>query len=333
MKKILLMLPLLFWLGCEDEKEDTTPPTVFILSPTANSTVSGTINIQVSASDDGALEKVELYSTNGLINSSSEDAVVHSFDWDTDVAGDNGQYILYAIAYDDAGNNATSASVTINVLNYRTITFTSQCYEEMEFSFWEEEGVIPALGSVSVDVPKNNGTTNFAGIIYTCGEYPIWDYDLVVEDQDASWSFWTDNNFFYLKLANQLTVDITHTTVNQDLGTYYEETCYGVVPNNSVKYGLGYFYASSNSNVYAYLDNHPIYSHVYWPSLSLPMTNNQLLELTASGATLNFGNEEIPLTTIFDNENGERSMGILQGYSEGTLEVPKLTGGLELSDD
>ncbi len=133
MKKILLMLPLLFWLGCEDEKGDTTPPTVSILSPTANSTVSGTINIQVSASDDGALEKVELYSTNGLINSSSEDVVVHSFDWDTDAAGDNGQYILYAIAYDDAGNNATSASVTINVLNYRTITFTSQYHSIRNF--------------------------------------------------------------------------------------------------------------------------------------------------------------------------------------------------------
>ena len=117
MKKILLMLPLLFWLGCEDEKGDTTPPTVSILSPTANSTVSGTINIQVSASDDGALEKVELYSTNGLINSSSEDVVVHSFDWDTDAAG----------------NNATSASVTINVLNYRTITFTSQYHSIRNF--------------------------------------------------------------------------------------------------------------------------------------------------------------------------------------------------------
>ena len=96
---------------------------------------------------------------------------------------------------------------------------------------------------------------------------------------------------------------------------------------------MGYFYSLSNSNVYAYLYNHPVYSYVYWDPVSLPMTNNQLLELTASGALANFGNEEIPLTAIIDNENGTRSMGILQGYSEGTLQVPELPKGLELSDD
>ena len=328
---LLLILPLLIWLGCEEVAE--TAPAVSILSPNTNSTVSDTVTIQVSASDNNALKKVELYTSNDLIGTSTTNDPVHSFDWDTDGAGDNGEYILYAIAYDEAGNNATSTTVTINVLNYRTITFTSQCYEEMEFSFWEEEGVIPALGSVSVDVPKNNGTTNFAGIIYTCGEYPIWDLDVEVGDQDDSWTLWTTNDLFYLKLTNLLSVDITYTIVNRDLGTSYEETCYGVLPNTGVKYGLGYFYALNNSNVYAYLDNHPDYSYTYWDPVSLPMTNNQLLELTASGFLSNFGNEEIPLTAIIDNENGKRSMGILQGYSEGTLDVPKLTEGLELSDD
>ena len=339
MKKsmLILLIPflILFIVSCEGEGEDVdeTPPVVSILSPTANSTVSGTINIQVSASDNNVLEKVELYTSNGLIGTSTTNDPVHSFDWDTDAAGDNGEYIFYAIAYDDAGNSAISITITLNVMNYRTITFTSQCYEEMEFTFWEEVGVIPALGSVSVDVPKNNGTTNFAGIIYSCGENPIWSLDVEVEDQDDSWTLWTYNNLFYLKLTNLMSVDITYTTVNQSLGTFYEETCYGDLPNNGIKYGLGYFYSLSNSNVYAYLYNHPVYSYVYWDPVSLPMTNNQLLELTASGALANFGNEEIPLTAIIDNENGTRSMGILQGYSEGTLQVPELPKDLELSDD
>ena len=43
MKKILLILPLSIWLGCEDEKEDTTPPTVTIISPQDGSTVSDSI--------------------------------------------------------------------------------------------------------------------------------------------------------------------------------------------------------------------------------------------------------------------------------------------------
>jgi len=315
------------------EEVDETVPDVSILSPNTNSTVSDTVTIQVSASDNNVLEKVELYTSNGLIGTSTTDDPVHSFDWDTDAAGDNGEYILYAIAYDEAGNNATSTPVTVNVINYRTITFTSQCYEEMEFTFWEEVGEIPALGSVSVDVPKNNGTTNFSGVIYTCGESPTWDFDVEVGDQDGSWTVWTSNSFFYLKFTNLMSVNISYTTVNLNLGTLYEETCYGDLPNNGVKYGLGYFWALSNSNVYAYLEDHPEYSYIYWDSVDLPMINNQLLELTASGALSNFGNDEIPLTAIIDNENGIRSMGILQGYSEGTLGVQKLTEGLQLSDD
>ena len=63
------------------------------------------------------------------------------------------------------------------------------------------------------------------------------------------------------------------------------------------------------------------------------MTNNQTIELTASGARNYFGNEEAPLTTIIEMKNNKRSMGILQGYSKGTLQVSELPNGLILSDD
>ena len=97
MKKsmLILLIPflILFIVSCEGEGEDVdeTPPVVSILSPTANSTVSGTINIQVSASDNNVLEKVELYTSNGLIGTSTTNDPVHSFDWDTDAAGDKDQ--------------------------------------------------------------------------------------------------------------------------------------------------------------------------------------------------------------------------------------------------
>ena len=51
----MLVIIIYLIIGCEEV--DETPPVVSILTPAANSTVSETINIQVSASDEKALEK------------------------------------------------------------------------------------------------------------------------------------------------------------------------------------------------------------------------------------------------------------------------------------
>jgi len=323
---LLLIVFMAFW-GCEEV--DETAPQVSILSPSTNSTVSDTVTIQVSASDNNVLEKVELYTSNGLIGTSTANDPVHSFDWDTDAAGDNGEYILYAIAYDEAGNSATSTTITLNVMNYITITFTSQCYEEMEFTFGGEDGVIPALSSLPVNVPKNNGTTNFHGNIYTCGENPIWDFDVEVGDEDSPYTLWTTNALFYLYLTNEMSVNVSYTTVNYGL-SFYEETCYATLPNNGVKYGMGYYYAQYDSNIYLFLDNHPDYDYVYWNDIDFTWELNQTIDLTASGFMTNFGNDGIKLRKIVE---GEHTPETSQGYSIGALEVPELPDGVILNRD
>ena len=87
-------------MGCEDIIPDTTPPVVSIEEPNRGDEVSGIVSVQVLANDNDKLEKVELYTrVNGLEGTSTLDAFVHIFDWNSNTI-DNGECGLYAVAYD-----------------------------------------------------------------------------------------------------------------------------------------------------------------------------------------------------------------------------------------
>jgi thermitase len=100
--------------GTAPPPPDTTPPTASITSPSAGATVSGTTTIDVAASDNVGVTKVQLYvdGTSIGIDTSSP----FSFAWDTTQAS-NGSHSLQAIAYDAAGNQGTSAVVGVTVSN------------------------------------------------------------------------------------------------------------------------------------------------------------------------------------------------------------------------
>ena len=93
---------------------DTTPPTVSISSPVAGATVSGTLAVSASASDNVGVSKVEFY-VNGALASTST-ASPYSYNWNT-AAVANGAYTLSAKAYDAAGNVGQSSSVSVTVNN------------------------------------------------------------------------------------------------------------------------------------------------------------------------------------------------------------------------
>lgn len=93
---------------------DTTAPTASIASPVASSTISGIAAVNISASDNISVSKVELY-LNGTLYASLGTAP-YSITWDT-TKNANGAYTLSAKAYDSAGNVGQSSSVVVNVNN------------------------------------------------------------------------------------------------------------------------------------------------------------------------------------------------------------------------
>lgn len=93
---------------------DTTPPTVMITEPAANSMVGGAIQIKATAVDENGIARVDLL-VDGVFRS-SDVVAPHQWMFDTAQLAD-GLHVLTARAFDVAGNNATSPSVAVTVDN------------------------------------------------------------------------------------------------------------------------------------------------------------------------------------------------------------------------
>lgn len=90
---------------------DTAAPTVSVVSPASGSTVKGLVSVDVSATDNVGVSRVELVVNGKLVG--SDTVAPYSFSWDSKTSAD-GATSVTAAAYDAAGNVATrSVSVTV----------------------------------------------------------------------------------------------------------------------------------------------------------------------------------------------------------------------------
>ncbi len=93
---------------------DATPPQVAISAPLGSSTVSGLVPVNVTATDNVGVAKVELRVNGTLV--ATDTASPFAFSWDSTKVS-NGMANLVATAYDAAGNVASSTTVAVNVAN------------------------------------------------------------------------------------------------------------------------------------------------------------------------------------------------------------------------
>jgi hypothetical protein len=97
---------------------DTQAPTVSIVSPTNNSTVSGTVAVTYNAADNVAVTAVTLYSGSTKMGSLTETATPGVWSITLPSAGyRNGRYPLTAKASDAAGNVGSSSTTYITIAN------------------------------------------------------------------------------------------------------------------------------------------------------------------------------------------------------------------------
>jgi hypothetical protein len=94
---------------------DTTPPTTSITTPTNGATVSGTINVTATASDNVGVTKMEIY-IDGALKTSNTNATSLTYSWATTGVA-NGAHTITSKAYDAANNVGTSATVNVTVSN------------------------------------------------------------------------------------------------------------------------------------------------------------------------------------------------------------------------
>jgi subtilisin family serine protease len=101
---------------------DVTPPTASITSPAAGATVTGTVTIQATASDDVGVTRVAFYA--GGLYLGDDTSAPYSFNWNT-TNGGNGAQSLMARAFDAGGNIGDSAAVSVTVNNPGVASYDS----------------------------------------------------------------------------------------------------------------------------------------------------------------------------------------------------------------
>jgi hypothetical protein len=94
---------------------DTTAPTVSVTRPTSGETVSGSVRLNVSASDNVGVTRVE-YFVDGTRVATDGSGPDFSDSWNSDAVAD-GAHSLVATARDSAGNTGRSAALSFSVRN------------------------------------------------------------------------------------------------------------------------------------------------------------------------------------------------------------------------
>ncbi len=128
---------------------DTTPPTVSITAPNDGATVSGTVTITASASDNVGVTKVACKIDDG--SWTDDTSSPYSWSWDTTSYSD-GSHTITCRAYDAAGNTADD-SITVTVDNSGAPP-TEETWGITSSSFTSSSShtVIRYMGGISPDV-------------------------------------------------------------------------------------------------------------------------------------------------------------------------------------
>jgi hypothetical protein len=111
---ISFIISLLFILSCEDKK-DTTPPEVNIVSPISGSTVNEAITVTCMSTDNKGVEKVELW-IDAVNTGLTDDSEPYSIEWNTTTYTD-GNHTLIIRSYDTSDNEGDSPPITVKVDN------------------------------------------------------------------------------------------------------------------------------------------------------------------------------------------------------------------------
>jgi peptidoglycan/xylan/chitin deacetylase (PgdA/CDA1 family) len=93
---------------------DRTPPTVSLTAPAPNSTVSGSVPITATATDNVAIDHVDFLVDGATVGTRS--ATPYTFSWNARSVA-NGTHTIAARAFDTSGNAATTAAITVRVSN------------------------------------------------------------------------------------------------------------------------------------------------------------------------------------------------------------------------
>jgi len=117
---------------------DITPPTTQITAPQNNATVSGTLTVTATASDNVGVTSIQIYIDGSQAASGTTSPLNYS--WNTRTLS-NGSHTIFSKAFDAAGNLGTSATITVTVNNSVQQLLQNTGFETGNLTSWNASGV------------------------------------------------------------------------------------------------------------------------------------------------------------------------------------------------
>jgi hypothetical protein len=279
------MILLIF--GCKTSPPSApvdTAPTASISSPTTNEVCRMIDTIFVDANDDLGVTKVELYINGQLVG--TDNSAPWRFIWDTE-QWDDGNYSVYAIAYDASQHTGTSPAVAVKIKNEFPVTFINTVYTPVTITilsatltaqpgdsavFYLSTNPRSLVFTASTSGKTSSGTQ--IGLLIgwggTSNPVNVSTYTSVRLSLQAS------STYFFMYMTNTGQTTLGPIYVNYGLTDQTRDNV--AVPGDGVMYSIGYYKAHSNTVVRAYW-SYPTTSYSYWnPSFSF--TVNQSLNFT-----------------------------------------------------
>lgn len=145
---------------------DTTPPIGSITDPLGSATVSGVATVNVSASDNVGVTRVELRA-NG-VNIATDTVAPYGFSWDTTKQA-NGSATLVAYTFDAAGNSSASPAVTVNVANNSPTMLADIMPPAVTFQSPTPGSVLNGSVVITTNASDNNGAAGITQWLYIDG--------------------------------------------------------------------------------------------------------------------------------------------------------------------
>ena len=132
---------------------DSVSPTSAIVSPANGATVSGTVSVSATASDNNGIARAELWKDGALFHSDFQSP--YTFSWPT-TSDTNSVHTLETRAYDVVGNTGSSGIISITVNN----TTSDITPPTASISSPAEGSTASGLTTVNVTASDNSGTVS-----------------------------------------------------------------------------------------------------------------------------------------------------------------------------
>jgi hypothetical protein len=177
---------------------DVTPPTTQITTPSNGASLSNTVTVTATATDNVGVTSIQIYIDGAQVATGTSSPLNYS--WNTTNAT-NGTHPIYSKASDAAGNVGTSATVTVTVSNVSQLLQNTSF--ETGLSNWTAGGaLIP-----SVTTAKHNTGSYSAVLGSTVAPQQNGDSWLLQSVTIPSTSVGASLNYFYWGVCNDTLVN------------------------------------------------------------------------------------------------------------------------------